>query len=192
MFDINLSHGFIFHVGGNQWYKIVYVCKIYEKIVKLRSASGQSSLPLVLAGSPPSAELLEFTNRHNELQIIYLISPTSRQINALYSLASLLLFPSISEGFGWPIVEAMACGCPVVTTGREPMSEAGGDCAIYINPCDIQGAARISNEILQWNSDKRSDQIQMGYAHIKRFNRMDFLYSYLSVYDYSLNLISSK
>ena len=78
----------------------------------------------------------------------------------------------------------MACGCPVVTTGREPMSEAGGDCAIYINPCDIQGAARISNEILQWNSDKRSDQIQMGYAHIKRFNRMDFLthiYQYMTI-----------
>ena len=126
------------------------------------------------------------------MPIIYLISPTSRQINALYSLASLLLFPSISEGFGWPIVEAMACGCPVVTTGREPMSEAGGDGAIYINPSDIQGAARISNEILQWNSDRRSDQIQMGYVNIKRFNRMDFLNSYLSAYDYSLNLISSK
>ena len=193
LFDVSLSHGFILHVGGNQWYKNrIGVCKIYANLLLLRSALGQSSLPLVLAGAPPSAELLEYTNRHKELPIIYLTSPTNMEINALYSLASLLLFPSISEGFGWPIVEAMACGCPVVTTGRQPMTEAGGDSAIYINPSDIQGAAGILNEILQWSFDRRIHQIQLGYENIKRFSRIDFLKSYLSAYDYSLNLAPRK
>ncbi|QNJ00603.1 putative alpha-glycosyltransferase/ family 4 [Synechococcus sp. A15-62] len=186
----NLSHGFILHVGGNQWYKNrIGVCQIYVALHRLRSQLGQLPIPLILAGTPPSVELLEYINKHIDLPIIFLRTPTNRQINALYSLASLLLFPSISEGFGWPIVEAMACGCPVVTTGREPMSEAGGESAIYINPSDIHGSARILNEILNWSSDRRSNQIKMGYENTKRFSRSDFLQSYLSIYDYSLNHI---
>ena len=193
LFGQDLSHGFILHVGGNQWYKNrIGVCEIYSALYKLRLRLGLFPIPLVLAGTPPSVDLLEYTSKHTHLPIIFLNTPSNRQINALYSLASLLLFPSISEGFGWPIVEAMACGCPVVTTGREPMSEAGGDSAIYIDPSDIQGSARILNEILNWNPDKRLNHIAMGYENIKRFSRSDFLQSYLSVYDYCLNHISKS
>ena len=180
-------------VGGNQWYKNrIGVCQTFAALHKLRSRVAQLSIPLVLAGTSPSVELLEYTNSHIELPIIFISTPTNRQINALYSLASMLFFPSISEGFGWPIVEAMACGCPVVTTGREPMSEAGGDSAIYINPSDINGTALILNDVLNWSSVRRSNQIVMGYENTKRFSRSNFLQSYLSAYNHSLNHIPKK
>ena len=51
---------------------------------------------------------------------------------ALYSGAELLLFPSLEEGFGWPIIEAQASGCRVVTTGKAPMTEVGGNAAFYL------------------------------------------------------------
>ena len=52
-----------------------------------------------------------------------------------YQGACFLIFPSLMEGFGWPVVEAMASGCPVITTGEPPMNEVGGDAAIYISRC---------------------------------------------------------
>ena len=51
------------------------------------------------------------------------------ELAAVYSRAALLLFPSLAEGFGWPVLEAMACGCRVVTSNRAPMTEVGGDAA---------------------------------------------------------------
>jgi glycosyltransferase involved in cell wall biosynthesis len=57
---------------------------------------------------------------------------SDRQLSAIYSLAAVLLFPSLEEGFGWPVAEAMACGCPVITTAAAPMTEVGGDAAVYI------------------------------------------------------------
>ena len=179
MFDINLSHGFIFHVGGNQWCKNrIGVCKIYEKIVKLRSASGQSSLPLVLAGSPPSAELLEFTNRHNELQIIYLISPTN-DVNALYSLASLLLFPSIVRVLAGLLLRQWLVSV-LLSLPEESQCRKLEEIVQYINPCDIQGAARISNDTC--NGILIKDQIRFKWAmHIKRFNRMIFFLIFISI-----------
>jgi alpha-1,3-rhamnosyl/mannosyltransferase len=63
---------------------------------------------------------------------------------ALYGCAEALVYPSFSEGFGLPLVEAMACGCPVVTSDRSAMPEVGGDAALYASPEDpTQIAERI-------------------------------------------------
>ena len=50
----------------------------------------------------------------------------------------MLLFPSLLEGFGWPIIEAQACGCPVVTSDREPMNVLGGSAARCFDPLDAE------------------------------------------------------
>ena len=56
----------------------------------------------------------------------------ARTMQAVYSRARALLFPSLAEGFGWPLVEAQACGCPVITTDEPPMNEVAGDAAHYL------------------------------------------------------------
>ncbi|WP_198660029.1 glycosyltransferase [Acidithiobacillus ferrivorans] len=65
----------------------------------------------------------------------------NENLRALYSGAALLLFPSLQEGFGWPIVEAQACGCLVATTNRAPMTAVGGQGDIYFDVSDACGAA---------------------------------------------------
>jgi glycosyltransferase involved in cell wall biosynthesis len=62
-------------------------------------------------------------------------------LRALYSGAGLMLFPSLQEDFGWPIVDAQACGCLVAATNRAPMTVVGGLGAIYFDVSDAPGAA---------------------------------------------------
>ncbi len=58
---------------------------------------------------------------------------------AFYGAADAFLFPSFYEGFGLPVVEAMTCGCPVITSNRASLPEVGGDAAQYVNPDDVEG-----------------------------------------------------
>ena len=62
----------------------------------------------------------------------------------LYSGATALIFPSSHEGFGLPIVEAMACGCPVVTTRKASLPEVAGEAALYLN--DARNRAELGRK----------------------------------------------
>jgi glycosyltransferase involved in cell wall biosynthesis len=67
---------------------------------------------------------------------------------ALYGLAEALLFPSIYEGFGIPIIEAMAVGCPVLTSNRYSMAEIAGDAAVLVEPMDVNSIAAGMEQLL--------------------------------------------
>jgi glycosyltransferase involved in cell wall biosynthesis len=129
---------FILHVGGNQWYKNrVGVLKIFALLRKR-----VPNLLLVMAGKPWTVEMRELAL---ELGLgdsaLERAGVSEEDLRALYSRAEALLFPSLAEGFGWPVAEAQACGCAVVTSNRAPMTEVGGAAAIYIDPLDHKSAA---------------------------------------------------
>jgi glycosyltransferase involved in cell wall biosynthesis len=65
-------------------------------------------------------------------QVSFFSDLDNSTLQAAYSYARVLLMPSLAEGFGWPIIEALACGCPVITTGEPPMNEVAGGDAHYI------------------------------------------------------------
>ena len=124
---------FLLHVGGNQWYKNrMGVLRIFSLLRKLSSSQ---DLKLVMVGKPWTDEMRRFVTKNglsgstSELKAV-----ADEDLRALYSTATLLLFPSLEEGFGWPIVEAQACGCLVATSNRSPMDEVAGDAAIYVDP----------------------------------------------------------
>jgi glycosyltransferase involved in cell wall biosynthesis len=73
--------------------------------------------------------------------VVECVAASDEQLRALYTGALALLFPSLEEGFGWPILEAQACGCPVITSARSPMMEIAGNAAIFIDPENPTGAA---------------------------------------------------
>ena len=132
---------FLLHVGGSQWYKNrPGVLAIYAELRRRLP-----DLPaLVLVGRPFSAaEAAEISRRRLHGQMIRLSDVSNIELEALYSLAEGLIFPSWEEGFGWPIAEAQACGCPVFTSDRAPMNEVGGTAAVYFDPADPAGAAKI-------------------------------------------------
>ncbi len=86
----------------------------------------------------------------------------------LYKGAKALLFPSLFEGFGLPLIEAQACGCPVLTSNTSSMPEVAGKGAIYVNPNKVEDI--IKGIIKMNNQDTRNKLIRLGYENIKRFS----------------------
>ncbi|MDT0646269.1 glycosyltransferase [Zunongwangia sp. F260] len=173
-FRINLSKGFILHVGGNQWYKNRKgVIEIYNSWRKKSALE----LPLILIGVKPNKGLAEVYNSSNFKEDIYFMTGVEDQdLRMAYSAATVLLYPSLAEGFGWPIAEAMASGCPVITTGEAPMTEVGGDAAFYIErkkdhddgSCYEQ-AAGVLNKVLTLSPEAYQEIIGAGLRNAERF-----------------------
>ena len=74
-------------------------------------------------------------------RIVHLGDVERSDLPGLYRGADALLFPSWIEGFGLPLLEAMACGTPVVTSGRSAMAEVAGPAAVYVDPADPRDIA---------------------------------------------------
>lgn len=122
------QRGFFIHVGGNQWYKNrPGVVRLYAQWLR----NAEQRLPLWMVGQEPTAELQALADGVAPAGAVrFLPGLDDGQVRAAYSLATMLLYPSLEEGFGWPIAEAMACGAPVLTTDAAPMTEVAGDAAI--------------------------------------------------------------
>ncbi len=93
----------------------------------------------------------------------------SDDLAALYSAADALVLPSHYEGFGLPVVEAMTCGCPVITSNVSSLPEAGGDAAVYCDPGDTDSLAQAIQRVLS-DPDLRSRMIASGYEQARRFS----------------------
>jgi len=91
------------------------------------------------------------------------------RLPALYSHADALLFPSWIEGFGLPIVEAMACGTPVVTSGSSSMPEVAGPAAVYVDPASPHGIASAVSSLLD-DAHHRQRLIALGRERVRRFS----------------------
>lgn len=87
----------------------------------------------------------------------------------LYSTASVLLFPSLCEGFGWPPLEAMACGCPVVCSNAASLPEIVGDAALTADPLDVAALAGHCRR-LHDTPALADDLRQRGFHNVKRFS----------------------
>lgn len=150
---------FLLHVGGNQWYKNREgVLRIFAHVcASVPDARGTPPLKLVMAGKPPTDAMGELVEKEGLAgRVIFVPAVSNPQLCALYSSAAGLIFPSLREGFGWPVLEAQACGCPVVTSHRPPMSQVGGPAAFLADPeNEAEFAVRIV-ELL--SEDKEAGQ----------------------------------
>ena len=99
----------------------------------------------------------------------------------LYSGAVCLLFPSLYEGFGLPILEAMACGCPVITSNLGSMAEVAGDAAILVDPNSPVAIADGIKSLLD-DSALRDAMTAKGHARVKQFSWRTAAEQTLTVY----------
>jgi len=177
-FRIDPSQSYFLHVGGNQWYKNrLGVLRIFSALTKLMI---RRSLKLVMVGKPWTPEMRRFVSEHGLTEAVLELSGVPEEdLRALYSMATMMLFPSFEEGFGWPIIEAQACGCPVVTSDRSPMNEVGGTAAIYIDPENPESAAAT----VQCSLEQIAGMREPSLANAARFESAAMIDSYLSLYD---------
>jgi len=90
------------------------------------------------------------------------------ELRVLYSNAAVFVFPSIYEGFGMPVLEAMACGAPVITSNRTALPEVAGDAAVLINPEDAEELADAIIRVLE-DSAHRDTLRAKGFERVKQF-----------------------
>jgi len=176
-FIVDPGHPFLLHVGGNHWYKNrLGVLRIFSLLRKL---GVKKDLKLVLVGPPGTDEMREFIWKHAMREaIVELTKVCNEDLRALYSIAKVMIFPSLQEGFGWPIIEAQACGCPVLTSCRAPMDEVGGDAAIYVDPENPEPAAIILKKVLEREPGPHESSLR----NVARFTESGMIDGYLSVY----------
>lgn len=115
------------------------------EIIPKALAAGRTSAPLVSVGWSGWDKDSHDSGRCRPLGFV-----ADADLSAIYSGALALVFPSIYEGFGLPILEAMACGCPVLTTTKASLPEVAGDAALYLqNPDDPSELAALLERIEQ-------------------------------------------
>jgi glycosyltransferase involved in cell wall biosynthesis len=91
------------------------------------------------------------------------------KLAAFYRYADVLLFPSFYEGFGLPVLEAMQCGCPVITARNSSLPEVGGDAALYVDAADWQMLAEQLNTVLK-DESLRDTLARKGREQAARFS----------------------
>lgn len=170
----NLPDQYILYVGDADWIKnLPFLIKGFHKIIQNEK---YKNLKLVLVGgvflkkvddiNHPELESLKLTNKLiEELRLENsVIRPGFLSIEDLvgfFNLATLYVQPSIYEGFGLPVLEAMACGTPVLSSNAASLPEVGGDAAIYFNPENIDQFTRIALDLLG-DASLRSKLSQIG------------------------------
>lgn len=101
---------------------------------------------------------------------------------AIYHSSSLFLFPSVSEGFGMPLIEAMACGTPVVTSGISCLPEIAGDAAILVDPLKTDDIAQAIGKMLS-NEEFKIEKIASGIRNARRFSWTKTAEQVMEVYE---------
>jgi glycosyltransferase involved in cell wall biosynthesis len=137
---------------------------------------------LVFAGEglPP-----ELTQMAGELgiaeRIVQVVKPSDAALEALYNRALALVFPSRFEGFGWPVIEAQACGCPVLCSDAGALGEVAGDSA-FVRPPDDEAA--FAEELLRLQDDPaaRAAWKEKGFRNLERFRAETMIGQYSQLY----------
>ncbi|WP_265593600.1 glycosyltransferase [Verrucomicrobium sp. BvORR034] len=176
---------FLLHVGNSAWYKNrTGLLRLYGELCTLDARVP----PLHLYGEPlQDHELAVLTELQLHSRVTCHPRPSNEAIRLAYNQATALIFPSLEEGFGWPPLEAMACGCPVFTSNRAPLTEIGGPAAEYIDPENPADAAATIAKCLALGPAWREEKVRAGKIRAAQFTSAGFMremsQSYLSVLD---------
>jgi len=136
----------LLHVGAPAFYKnleaVIDVVAVLRQLYHL-------DVHLVRSGSPLPEGLHQLIRRRGIGTFVHDIKVTNdSELRELYLASDVLLFPSLWEGFGWPPLEALACGLPVVSSDRGSLPEVTGSAALQIDPEDLQGMVEAVREII--------------------------------------------
>ncbi len=157
-----LPNHFILFVG--QIYPMKNVGRIIEAFSLLRDKIPHK---LVLVGKPElkyGRDLAQIDKFNLQDRVILTGWVPDEDLAAIYNLADLLIFPSLYEGFGIPLLEAMACGCPVLTSNKSATQEVVGDAGYLVNPLDVE---EIASGVLEVISNPKLQQAMIGKGHLR-------------------------
>ena len=140
--------------------------RVVEAFARADLAAG---MRLVFTGKP-TAKLADCMERHHVTQGVHFVGLVPEEkLPSLYRGAEALVFPSLYEGFGLPLLEAMACGTPVVTANTTALPEVAGDAALLVDPTSVEQIAGAMEQIVSDTSLRRQLR-EKGLTRAARFS----------------------
>ena len=168
----NLPDKFILYVGDATWNK---------NLPRLIEAAKETKIPLVMVGKALTLEGFDQKNPwnkdlvriqelvKNDKKIIRLGFIPTEDLVRIYNLATVFVMPSLYEGFGLPILEAMSCGCPVITTKEGSLYEVAGQAAYYVDAYSKESIKNGIEKVFK-NQDLKKDLSEKGINRSKEFS----------------------
>lgn len=173
----NLPEKFVLYVGD---------VTPNKNLPRLLAAVVEADVPLVMVGKSLVSENYDSNNpwnhdlnrvqdiikeqkTKNKDQIIRLGFVPTEDLVSIYNLATAFVMPSLYEGFGLPVLEAMACGCPVITTKEGSLNEVAGDGAFYVDAYDVK-SIKIGIEKVFNDENLRKELSEKGLKNARRFS----------------------
>lgn len=141
-------------------------------------------IPLLIAGKPTAylSEIKDYLKQNPAgKRVIFRHTIESADLPAVYQSAQIFIYPSLFEGFGIPILEALYSGVPVITSYGSCFGETGGDAALYCDPCNIEEMGNCITKVLD-DSNFRKLMIQKGLIQSKKFDEIKVAANLMNVY----------
>jgi len=157
----NLKNKYILSVGTQEPRKnLKRLIKAYQGVV-----SDKSNLNLIIVGKFGWGDEIEPSKNIKLLGFI-----PDEDLAVLYSAAKFFIYPSLYEGFGLPVLEAMACGCPVITSNTSSLPEVGGSAALYVNPKKTYDIFKTIQMLIKASPSKLKTLSQKSLDQAKQFS----------------------
>lgn len=179
---IEQKNEYILFVGGRDKYKN------FEGLVMAFAAlKNYSDLYLYCSGLAPSKHDLDMIRKYNLDGRVRFFQSTNAELVDLYANAVCFVFPSFYEGFGLPILEAMAAGCPVVLSNTSCFPEIAQDAGEYFDPYSVDSIKKAIDNVLS-NKQYRQLLIERGHRRVADFSWDKCAEAHINVYKSLLNL----
>lgn len=178
----NLPEQFILFLGNTDPKKnLTHVLLAFQNFL----TTNDSSLKMVMPdfGEEKLLQLLDSINARRLRKNIHLTGYIPNEIlPGFYSLATFFLYPSLRESFGLPILEAMACGCPVITSVTSSMPEVAGQAAMMVDPQDIRSIEEAMKKVFN-DRTLREKMVRQGLIRASDFSYEKAAEKLLRIYD---------
>jgi glycosyltransferase involved in cell wall biosynthesis len=170
-----LRRPYILTIGGNEPRKNV------DRLIKLFGRLGERlGMDLVVIGGSWRGKALD-QKAQGANHIYYLGTVDQQDLVSLYSMAELFVFPSLYEGFGLPVLEAMACGTPVAASNASSIPEVAGNAAVLFDPLDEEDMFKVILTVLE-SRETREELSLKGLERAKMFTWQNTLAQTMAVY----------
>lgn len=195
-----LPDRFLLYVGDANWVKnLPFLIEGFSKIIKKAKLE---EVKLVLVGgvflknvdniNHPELESLKRVNKliqqlHLEDKIIKIGNINQDDLVGFYNLATIYIQPSFYEGFGLPLLEAFACGTPVVCSNKGSLPEVGGDAALYFDPTNLDQFIAIISDLLQ-DGSSLNKLSRLGIERAEKFTWEKVVEKTKQVYHEAMNI----
>ncbi len=155
---------------------------LFDAYAQVKQRLGQNCPALVIVGRKGwhCEDILRYMAALQE-HVLFLDHISDQELISTYQMATCFVFPSLYEGFGLPVVEAMSAGCPVITTASSALPEVAGDAALLVDPLNAAEMACAMQNVLQ-DTDLRQHMTAAGRAQAARFSWVETARIYRDVY----------